>query len=446
VGAPADRTRIGLGALVAATYFMVAGGPYGLEELVQRTGFGMAMVVIAVTPLVWSLPTSLMVGELAAALPEEGGYYAWVKRALGPFWGFQEAWLSLAASVFDLGIYPALFAAYLARLVPACASPHVELAVRAAVLVGCVAWNLRGAKSVGRGAELLAVVMLSPFAVFAVLAFARGASDPAGTLPTGDFFGGVLVAMWNTMGWDNASTIAGEVRRPQRTYPLAMLLTVALVVLTYVVPIAAARAAGTDLGELSTGGWADAAGHAGGHALGVAVVAGGMVSAVGMLTALTLSYSRLPMVLAEDGYLPRVFARRNARGVPSAALVLCGVLFSLSLALSFDRLVLLDILLYGGSLLLEFVALVVLRVREPALARPFRVPFGVAGCVALGVGPAVLLAAAFWSDLGGTGSVRSLVLAAVLVVLGPVVYAAIRRVGSSRRLADGARQAGRTLD
>jgi amino acid transporter len=424
---PADRTRIGLGALVASTYFMVAGGPYGLEELVQRAGFGMAMAVIAVTPFVWSLPTSLMVGELAAALPEEGGYYAWVKRALGAFWGFQEAWLSLAASVFDLGIYPALFAAYLGRLAPASvATPGRELVVRAAVLVGCVAWNLRGTKAVGRAAEVMAIALLAPFAVYAVLAFARGDGPAPGTPPTGDFLGGVLVAMWNTMGWDNASTIAGEVRRPQRTYPAAMLLTVLLVVVTYVVPIAAARAAGVDLGELSTGGWADAARHVGGSPLAVAVVVGGMVSAVGMLTALTMSYSRLPMVLAGDGYLPAVFARRDGRGVPGPAIVLCGVLFSLSLALSFDRLVLLDILLYGGSLVLEFVALVVLRIREPALARPFRVPFGVAGCIALGIGPTVLLVAAFFSNLGGEDSKRSLVLTGVIAALGPASYAATR--------------------
>ena len=70
------------------------------------------------TPVVWSLPTALMVGELAAALPEEGGYYAWVRRALGPFWGFQEAWLSLVASVFDMAIYPTLFALYLGKLSP----------------------------------------------------------------------------------------------------------------------------------------------------------------------------------------------------------------------------------------------------------------------------------------------------------------------------------------
>ena len=64
-------------------------------------------------PLFWSLPTSLMVGELASAMPEEGGFYVWVRRAMGPFWGFQEAWLSLAASVFDMAIYPTTFTLYL---------------------------------------------------------------------------------------------------------------------------------------------------------------------------------------------------------------------------------------------------------------------------------------------------------------------------------------------
>ncbi len=57
-----------------------------------------------------------MLGELAAAVPAEGGFYAWVRRAMGPFWGFQEAWLSLASSVFDMAIYPTTFVLYLERI------------------------------------------------------------------------------------------------------------------------------------------------------------------------------------------------------------------------------------------------------------------------------------------------------------------------------------------
>ncbi len=78
------KKKLTLLPLVAATYFMVSGGPYGLEELVAVAGYSRAILVLLVTPLLWSLPTALMVGELASALPDEGGYYAWARRALGP--------------------------------------------------------------------------------------------------------------------------------------------------------------------------------------------------------------------------------------------------------------------------------------------------------------------------------------------------------------------------
>lgn len=83
-----------LTALIAATYFMVAGGPYGLEDIVYDAGYKKAILILFITPLLWSLPTALMVSELASAIPQEGGFYTWVKRGLGRFWGFQEAWLT----------------------------------------------------------------------------------------------------------------------------------------------------------------------------------------------------------------------------------------------------------------------------------------------------------------------------------------------------------------
>ena len=61
------------------------------------------------------------------------------------------------------------------------------------------------------------------------------------------------------------------------------------------------------------------------------------------------------------------------------------------LGLGFERLIIIDILLYGASLSLEFVALIVLRIREPELPRPFRVPGGMLGAVAVGVAPMLLL-------------------------------------------------------
>src|ERR1700677_3263935 len=153
------RTRMTLLPLVGTLYFMVSGGPYGLEELAHSVGFGWAIVVLVATPVVWSLPTALMVGELAAAWPEEGGYYAWVRRAIGPFWGYQEAWLSLAASVFDMGIYPTLFILYLGRLSPALASSPLVIGVLF-IAVGA-ACNLASARVVGEQSAAMTVLLLA---------------------------------------------------------------------------------------------------------------------------------------------------------------------------------------------------------------------------------------------------------------------------------------------
>src|SRR5260370_18663886 len=98
--------------------------------------------------------------------------------------------------------------------------------------------------------------------------------------------------------------------------------------------------------------------------------------------------------MAEDGHLPRVFTRKLNNGAPWVSILVLGLAWGLSLNLKFDRLIMLDILLYGASLVLEFTALAVLRVREPALARPFRVPGGTWGALLGGVGPPTLFVVA----------------------------------------------------
>ena len=425
----APARRMTLLPLVGALYFMVSGGPYGLEDLARNVGFGASIAMVVLVPLVWSLPTALMVGELAAAIPEDGGYYAWVRRALGPFWGYQEAWLSLAASVFDMAIYPTLFVLYLGRIAPGLAA--WPLAIGVVFIAVCAASNLGTARSVGEQSEAMTALLLAPFVVLAALAFFRHTPVPpvSAHAQSRDVAGAVLVAMWNFTGWDNASTVAGEVEKPQSTYPAAVLTAVTLVSLTYVVPLGAMWAAGVDPSDWETGSWVDIARAYGGAPLAVAVVIGGMVSAFGMFNALCLSYSRLPVVLAKDGYLPAVFTRRLAsNGTPWVAVLACAGAWTLSLGLSFERLVSLDILLYGTSLVLEFVALLVLRIREPALARPFRVPGGTVGAAFLGVGPVGLLAFALAKNLHEEiFGMNALVFGAAVIALGFGAYAATRR-------------------
>jgi amino acid transporter len=124
----------------------------------------------------------------------------------------------------------------------------------------------------------------------------------------------------------------------------------------------------------------------------VALVLGGMMSGFGMFNALVMSYSRLPLAMAQDGMLPRIFGKLHPRTrAPWVAILACAVGWACCLGLGFARLVTIDILLYGGSLGLEFLALVWLRVREPELPRPFRVPGGLFGAIAVGIAPVMLL-------------------------------------------------------
>lgn len=100
---------LGLGAICGIIFFSVSGGPYGLEDTIGDGGAGMGILLIVITPFIWSLPTALMVAELGTTMPVQGGYYHWVKTALGPFWGFQVGWWMWVVSWVDMALYPVLF-------------------------------------------------------------------------------------------------------------------------------------------------------------------------------------------------------------------------------------------------------------------------------------------------------------------------------------------------
>jgi amino acid transporter len=284
-----------------------------------------------------------------------------------------------------MAIYPTLFIGYLGHFAPAMTAGPRGMAVAVALVAAAAAWNVLGARKVGGSSVLLGIVLLAPFAVVVAIAMAHRTPNAADIpLRQVDFLGGILVAMWNYMGWDNSSTVAGEVDKPQRTYPLAMAFGVALVAVSYVLPIGAVALTGLDPNRWSTGGWADVArAIGGGEVLAFAITLGGMVGAAGTLNALTMSLSRL----------------------------------------SFVKLIVLDVLLTGLSILLQFAALVGLRIREPRLHRPYRVPGGMFGAVAIGIPPLVLLIlTAVRNKIEPVGPINALELGALLVLAGVLLY------------------------
>jgi amino acid transporter len=124
-----------------------------------------------------------MVSELASAIPEEGGFYVWVRRGMGPFWGYQEAWLTLTGSIFEMALYPNLFVDYVGRLAPGVVAGHRGLWIGFAMITICTIWNAAGARAVGDGSLVMNVALLLPFAALIVFALFYGRAGSSAPIP-----------------------------------------------------------------------------------------------------------------------------------------------------------------------------------------------------------------------------------------------------------------------
>lgn len=422
-------------------YFTVSGGPFGLEGLVSSVGPGVALLLVIATPILYSVPETLLIGELASMLPAEGGYYQWVKRAFGRFWGFTNGWVSWVYSLIDMAIYPVLFLQYLRFFLPGL-TPLEAWLVALALIWGATWMNLRGTRVVGTASGWFVALVLAPFAVLVVAAIARwiGASPPLGLpvtpfhTPGTSFLGalglGISQAIWNYSGWDNASTIGGDIEQSGSTYPRALARALPLVTGVYLLAIVPALAV-TEWTTWTDGAWPAIARVIVGPWLGVWLAAAGMVSALALFNALLLSYSRVPLVMARDGFLPRRLAETDERGTPRVAVVVSAVAYSAFAPLSFGGLLAADVLLYTAALAMEFAALIHLRRAEPDLRGSFRVPLGRRGLIALAALPVLLLLTGVVLEVRSHEiGLPGVLIATALAALGPILYAATGRARS----------------
>jgi len=239
--------------------------------------------------------------------------------------------------------------------------------------------------------------------------------------------------MWNYMGWDNATTIANEVENPQRNYPRVALLAILMVMITYAIPISAIAWAGIPADRFSTGAWVDVAHVFGGPLLATTVVLAGLIDGFCTFSNLTLSYTRLPHALAEDGFLPRIFTRKLRNGSPWVSIRACGICWALALGFTFERLITIDLVLWGFSVILEFLALVILRRKEPSLQRPFRIPGPDWVPVLLGLSPTLLIFYALYASRSETvAGISAFAFALIIAAAGLPVYL-VARLSANRR-------------
>src|SRR3954467_15367905 len=153
--------------LAAIIFLTVSGGPYGLEPLLTYAGRNGALLLLIITPLLWDIPAILTVLELNSMMPVEGGYYQWVKRALGPRFGFYEGWWTWLYTFVDLAIYPVLFITYAAYFWPEAAIYKIPIGL-AIIWLGA-GLNILGISPVGKLSMLLGAMVLIPFIIMGAI-------------------------------------------------------------------------------------------------------------------------------------------------------------------------------------------------------------------------------------------------------------------------------------
>eukprot|EP01018_Ginkgo_biloba_P021029 Gb_41826 [translate_table: standard] len=380
--------------LIFLIYFEVSGGPFGEEPAVKAGGPLLAILGFVIFPFIWSIPEALITAELATAYPGNGGYVVWAWAAFGPFWGFLMGWWKWIGGVINNAAYPVLCVDYLKLVIsPFAAGPVRDVGILLyTVLLSYL--NFTGLTIVGWTAVTLGLISLLPFLLMALISIpqikpSRWLVADQGHMDWSLYFNTLF---WNLNFWDNASTLAGEVDEPQKTFPRALLCAGILACLGYILPLMA----GTGALELNRGLWtdgylADAAGAIAGSWLKYWIEIGAVLSTVGLFEAQLSSSSFQLLGMAEIGILPSAMAKRSSYNTP-----FLGILFSacgtvLLSYMSFTDIISTANFLYSCGMLLEFASFLWLRRKYPSLKRPYRVPVGIPGLICMCMVPVAFL-------------------------------------------------------
>jgi len=399
------RSQVRLVTVFFMIYILVAGGSFGIEDMVSSSGPGLTILLLLLLPIFWSMPMALIASELGSALPGEGGFYVWARRGLGDFWGFQTAWWWSLSTFVDSSVYIVLAVGYLQNWMHF--SQLWFYVIGWTLIAVFTVVNVLGVNLVAVGSTLFSVLIIAPFVVLIVVGLAKWQFNPFTPLtpPGVPIFGtsgalgvGLAIGVWMYSGYESMSTLSGEIRNPQKIIPRALMLAVPFIIALYVLPTVAGLA-----GYGHWAHWATQAGGGyvsfveigrtlGGSALGVALLASALLGNLALYLGYLASGARPFFAIAADGLFPKRVAGVSKRwGTPVVAIIFLAVVNAILIIGPFQNLVVIDVILFTSSYVLIFISAVRLRTKEPGLKRPFRVPFGTAGMVAMIIPPILIV-------------------------------------------------------
>jgi len=368
--------------------YVISGDYSGWNFGLGQGGFG-GLAIASVIIAAMYLALVMGMAELSSALPTAGGGYTFARRALGPWGGFATG----TAVLIEYSIAPAAIATFIGAYVES-----LELfGITDGWWVYLAAYLLFiGIHLTGAGEALKVMFVITGIAMVGLVVFAVAAvplfdaanltdippTDAAGASPWLPFgvlgiWAAVPFAIWFFLAVEGVPLAAEEAREPERDVPRGIVVSMLVLVVTGAVVLLLSTGA---LGALAL----SESGNPLVEALGEGVAATvvnyiGLAGLIASFFSIIYAYSRQTFALSRAGYLPRVLSLTNGRKAPVLALIVPGVIGFL-LSLTGQGAVLLNMAVFGAALsyVLMMVSHIVLRRREPDMARPYRTPGGVA--------------------------------------------------------------------
>ncbi|XP_043717848.1 probable polyamine transporter At3g13620 [Telopea speciosissima] len=383
----ANQKKLALLPLIFLIYFEVSGGPFGEEPAVKAAGPLYAILGFLIFPFIWSIPEALITAELATAFPGNGGFVIWAERAFGPFWGNLMGYWKFLSGVINNAAYPVLCADYIKLVFPIFASGPPRIIAICGSTLFLSFLNYTGLAIVGYTAVALGVISMLPFYIMGFASIPR--LHPHRWISMGepglkkDWQLYLNTLFWNLNFWDNASTLAGEVNQPQKTFPKALLLAGFLTIVGYLVPLLAATGAlELDQGKWESGFLADAAGMIVGDWLKIWIEIAVLLSGIGLFEAQLSSAAYQVLGMADLGFIPKFFGSRSTWfNTPWVGILLSSIITLSVTFMDFNNIITAANFLYSLGMLLEIASYLWLRKKYPKMDRPYKVPIGIPGLV-----------------------------------------------------------------
>ncbi len=419
--------KIGFLPLLAIFYGYTAGGPFGFEGIFSESGPGMALLFLAIVPLFWSIPISFASAELNSILPVQGGFYRWSRTAFGDFWGFQCGWWNWTGTFLLNSLYGVLVMDYLAIYFPQITG-NVKWAGACAVLLILAALNARGIQIAGWLSVALLVAVLIPVAWLCAVSLFKMHHNPVVPFvppgkPFGTVFGrGLALAMWNYAGYEQLSSMTGEMKNPQKMFVRILAWNTPMNVLTYVLPTTLAIAVLGNWQDWQTNYIVQASRLIGGPALGGAMLVAAIIGSLSLANSTILYTTRIPATMAQDGYLPAWLGRIHPwYKTPVLAIAVSAVVYCVLARYDVDDMVNIYIWTRIATTLLTLFAAWQMRRKDPDAPRSFRIPGGAGGLAYVLIFPVILCALKVAQSEDYVWKY-----APMLLLSGPVAYAVLR--------------------